>query len=53
MGETFIIIISVLIGLIAGSLIIFYLLRSKAPKDDKALLMLQNQLNEITRTLDL
>lgn len=41
--------------IIAGFAAVFWVLKSQKselPKDDRALLMLQNQMNEITRTLD-
>ena len=50
-----IILITILVILLAGLALLFWFLKSRlsAPKsDEQALLMLQNQINEITRTMD-
>lgn len=49
-----ILLIIILIVLVAGFALVFYFLnkKGKKPEDDKSLLMLQNQINEVNRTMD-
>ena len=51
MNEFIIIAVSILGGFFAGAIVLGYIRKKERP-DDKSFLMLQNQLNEVTRTLD-